>query len=158
MSDTQETLIDIANANIRKASTVRNDIVGKLTANGIPSDKESLTILLSTVDGMDRTAIQTMRLDGDAESRDINRQAIELAERMFDVNPNLVETRNYDDEMVDETIVNGTAELELPTVNLDESSFSFSEDELSGKTTSLDWRTVEAEQKAILEEQDKLTQ
>lgn len=158
MSDTQETLIDIANANIRKASTVRNDIVGKLTASGIPTDKESLTILLSTVDGMDRTAIQTMRLDGDAESRDINRQAIELAERMFDVNPNLVETRNYDDEMVDETIVNGPTELTLPDVSLDESTFSFSEDELSGKTTSLDWRTVEAEQKAILEEQDKLSQ
>lgn len=44
----------------------REKIVNKLTANGVPGDTKELMVLLSTLDGMDRSALAKKKLKNDA--------------------------------------------------------------------------------------------
>lgn len=149
MADEVQTVapIERAKADLERSSAVRNNVVTHLTTGGIPDDKDRLRILLAAVDGMDRTALRVMALDGEQESRDLDRQAIELAERIS-TNASLApEVRNYDDETSDETIITGTATLvteDIPEVDVNLlGNHTFMESETTSGATSTDWEEVE---------------
>ena len=155
-TDESVNLISIANQNIARASEVRNNIINELTRDGkLPSDNATLSILLSTVDGMDRTAIQTKRLSGDAEERDINRQALEIAKKL-EGHPSMArEVRDFDREMVDETIIEGSV-VQAPSVTVDLGVFEFNEGELSASKGGSDWESMRSEQESIQKAVDDL--
>ena len=77
---------------------IREDIVKKIFANGkIPEDKADKALLISALDGMDRTVLSKARIKADNKTADSNTQVASLiANLLCKVDPKSVKI--YDDE------------------------------------------------------------
>ena len=57
---------------------IRENIITSLTKDGVPNNKDDMQILLSTLDGMDRTVISKTRLNVDNKNNQLQQQTAGL--------------------------------------------------------------------------------
>lgn len=88
--------------------SIREDIVSKLMAKGIPEDKSYQSLLVSTLDGMDRTILSRARIKSDNKISDSNAQAAGLIATLL----GKIDTR---------TLKSTTAQREIPVLENDPS-------------------------------------
>lgn len=146
MSEEKVNLVAVSDNNLARTAGIRNQILDHLLKDGkVPDDKVDMEFLLKTVDGMDRTAVQIKRLQGDKEDRDISRQALEIAKKLEDSAILEHDPRVYDDEMESETLQLGMG-VTIEHEDIELGNYEFNETELNGDNSGTDWESVEKQQ------------
>lgn len=97
MDDTENK--DINDVRLAASQNTREQIVAKLTAKGVPSDKEEVELLLKVLDGIDRTAIGIKRISVEKSAADaaaIERRMIMsiLGERTAEISDSITNRRS----------------------------------------------------------------
>lgn len=100
----------------------REDIINKLTVNGnIPEDKSDKALLVSMLDGVDRTILSKSRIKADTKIADSSAQATSLI-------ANILSSFNS------KNIINIDSNREIPILSHTDSSIEFIEGEMDTGT------------------------
>ena len=106
----------------------REDIINTLTAKGIPEDRADKALLISALDGVDRTILSRARIKADTKIADSQAQATSLVANILSniSGKNLKSLDNNRD---------------IPILTIDVSSQSFAEGEMDTGTQNNDFDT-----------------
>ena len=101
---------------LKYSQRVRKDLVQEITRGGMPDDKGDRQVLLQALHDMDQTSVNRMKLDVDKENSANARQAQEIVDRLFGVNPYGLRARPGEER----TELPAPPDDELPEVDIDE--------------------------------------
>jgi len=70
-------------ARLNKTLKMRETIIDDLTSNGIPTDKEDRSFLISMMDGIDRTVLGKARIKTDEQSNKSQQEATDIVAKVL---------------------------------------------------------------------------